>query len=348
MRTQRSGFTLIELLVVITIISMLMALLMPAVQAAREAGRRASCLNNQKQLGLAFTRYDSVHGRLPGFAEYLFNIQDASGAEISPVTPLNVSWVVTLLPYVEQNDLSEHWTDPRCEALHGARPVVRLPLLVCASDRTQSGIANNAPLSYAVNTGIPATAERFGGIAEGPAYGVFFDHSAVTLATTYGGQPATMDLDYVSVNDGTSNTLMLSENLQSTTWVRLAGGATYASVPWEAELGFVWWPVSASGMPSGLYAATGADLSVVRINRGKEDLEDSAVLYPASGVEGTDNAALSYARPSSRHPGGVNALFCDGHCRFIADTIDYDVYCHLMTPNGNKAGLSGVLDPSAF
>ena len=50
------------------------------------------------------------------------------------------------------------------------------------------------------------------------------------------------------------------------------------------------------------------------------------------------------ARPSSYHPGGVIASFCDGHQEFMAETIDYNVWRHLMTPNGVRSGVIGTLN----
>ncbi len=62
---KKRGFTLVELLVVIAIIGILVALLLPAVQAAREAGRRADCVSKLHNMGIAFHNYTAVNGFLP-------------------------------------------------------------------------------------------------------------------------------------------------------------------------------------------------------------------------------------------------------------------------------------------
>src|SRR5688500_15381069 len=93
--TQRGGFTLVELLVVIAIIGVLVALLLPAVQAAREAARRAQCSNNLKQLGLAALQFHDVHQHLP------------PGIGYSPTTANGVfgASFFHLLPYLEKANL---------------------------------------------------------------------------------------------------------------------------------------------------------------------------------------------------------------------------------------------------
>jgi prepilin-type N-terminal cleavage/methylation domain-containing protein len=111
--TFQRGFTLVELLVVIAIIGILVALLLPAIQAAREAGRRASCSNNLKQLGLSLQNHHDIYQRFPpGGAQDQkpnFGLWDPTTALVQPAggQSWGSSWLVYILPYMENNALYE-------------------------------------------------------------------------------------------------------------------------------------------------------------------------------------------------------------------------------------------------
>jgi len=174
---RRSAFTLVELLVVIAIIGTLVGLLLPAVQAARESGRRASCVNNQRQLGLAMMRCDETNKFLPGWRNRLVF---ATGTN----TP---SWPVMLLPFLERNDIYRTWTAPPAPAYSA------VPLFVCPS--ASNDVPQAPTLSYAGNCGSAANARQ--------ADGVLVDNTAVPQIRA--------QLDTISDGDGTSTTVLLSE-----------------------------------------------------------------------------------------------------------------------------------------
>jgi prepilin-type N-terminal cleavage/methylation domain-containing protein len=137
---------------------------------------------------------------------------------------------------------------------------------------------------------------------EGREFGVFYDRAGVSSGVVTKLQIGTA---YISGNDGLAYTLMFTENtVQSSgrSWF-LAGGLPNLS-PGKDDLGFLW------------SIGIGVDTQY-KIN---QDLQSSL------------------PRPSSRHPGGVIASFCDGRQQFLSQEIDYLTYEHLMTPNGEAAG----------
>jgi prepilin-type N-terminal cleavage/methylation domain-containing protein len=100
----RQAFTLVELLVVIAIIAMLVTLLLPAVQAAREAARRTQCVNNLKQINLAWINHESAQGHLPsgGWSWIWIGEPDRGFAELQPG-----GWVYNVLPFMEEQPIHD-------------------------------------------------------------------------------------------------------------------------------------------------------------------------------------------------------------------------------------------------
>ena len=147
--TRRGGFTLIELLVVIAIIGMLIALLLPAVQAAREAGRRMSCQNNLKQIGLAVQNYTAAQGHLPP--------PKAGDTNFNTLG----STLVLLLPYLEEANRFARYdatlpaSDPKNLPITGSTGDglhVSLDGACCAKRRWPRATRVLAPGSYMIST----------------------------------------------------------------------------------------------------------------------------------------------------------------------------------------------------
>ncbi len=367
-RGKRGGFTLIELLVVIAIISILIALLLPAVQSAREAARRSQCQNNLKELTLSALNYDSGNRELPPYAKALtpaslaypfpddrpFLLPYAQMKPLDANRAIDVSWVVLLFPYLEQRDLWDMWSDPEMMGPNkGGYAQLRVPIkmLHCPSaaekvfalpnpNRMPPPVVlihpnNGPPLDYVANTGVAEGGPTApGGVArQTQATGVLFNHQSWVMGAKIKGS-----MDYINSHDGTSNTLMFSENLQATRYIPTSiytdegnvGPVAARRVILQADVGMIW-----DGLLDGSPSAMPESLAINRQLDHVLDAEDN-------------HLAPSHARPSSRHPGCVVVSFCDGHVTTLSQQIDYQTFRHLMTPYGKGAGLRGALDPGKF
>jgi len=285
-RGKRRGFTLIELLVVIAIIGVLIALLLPAVQAAREAARRAQCTNNLKQLALAAQNYLGAVGSLP----MGMSIQRSAR---NPAAGLwtNAGPHVSLTLYAEQTQLfnATNFSVNIYDYENTTINATAYSTLWCPSDvgvdkprvigYVLTGFTPAYPMrytSYAGNSGTWFTYQFAGSTGLGNMDGVFYSKSAVTMA---------------DITDGTSNTMAFGERAHSimafqdqSCWHWWTSG-NYGDTQYTT-----YWPVNPTKKIKSLGGNTGA------------------------------NAYVESA--SSLHPGGANFAFMDGSVRFIKDTVD--------------------------
>lgn len=315
------GFTLVELLVVITVIGTLMGMLLPAVNHFMEVSRRNACTGNQHNLALALISYESDRKGFPGYVNRVG--PDAANW-------IEASWVVMLLPQLERNDLWEIWRQGRAYVptattqssenssansssdSTAANPRKRfLKVLICPSSPPDDSGPNDAPLCYVVNAGYLGGPTALAANAVRQAYGVSFWNGVKNGAAM---DEARVTADYITLNDGTANTLLLAENIQAGAWAQ-------DSFTWEkadhgqSDLGFVW--------------HADREKLVNYVNRDYRRVEDK---YREE----------IHARPSSRHGGGAMVAFCDSHTYFLKEGIDPRVYWHLMTPCGKSARVEGT------
>jgi len=201
----RQGFTLVELLVVIAIIGVLVSLLLPAVQFARESARRAQCSNNLKQMGIAIQHFADVRKTLPS----------------SRLGPQHATWLVQILPQMEQDQLYNQWNianpyylqKPEARTTHVqgySCPTRRSALLSTQFEVSSTGIPDTQQYpgilgDYAGNGG-----QFAGSIVDNPLCRGAMCQADVTLA---GNQVVKSDpqTSLGDMHDGTSHTMLVGE-----------------------------------------------------------------------------------------------------------------------------------------
>ena len=355
-KPSRRGFTLIELLVVISIIATLMALILPAIQQAREAGRRTQCLNNLKNITLAAVSFAEAHrGVLPASGTYPGLDTDADGSKDSIIP--GHSWVVDLLPYIDQTAVYDRWSFGTGFNVGGnlANGQFNFEVLTCPNDDTAVG--QNGGLSYVANCGVgdlefdcvadatlasPSGSTGFGhsfavepfifagGTSLSPAntamtrdLGVFWAKLDCDTGLGSGVTRASEATNNPSTNigriyDGGGNTIMFTEN------VNAGSNAATASKTWAdpsiRSCGFIVPIAPGSSTTFGNLQGAIANFTVGSplINKQKN---------------GQDGTAPS---PNSRHIGIIVASFCDGTARTLSENIDTGVYVRLVTPSGAR------------
>jgi prepilin-type N-terminal cleavage/methylation domain-containing protein/prepilin-type processing-associated H-X9-DG protein len=317
----RRGFTLIELLVVIAIIGVLVALLLPAVQGAREAGRRAQCSNNLRQMGIALNNYQTALGGFPPAKIYASSPAKANDPKGTGLV-LNTTGFTMLLNYLEQQPLSNayNFSQVSCNAtgttnktLLGTSLVnttvvgAMVSTFVCPSDA-------DGPPQVVDDTSVAAFSRQQARRSNYLLCVSLFDDFQSPAIT--GGQPNRKQAGFFFndwsqpakfVKDGLSQTCMVGES-------RLIHS--------NANFGPYW----GSGVESAVHGVVHPPTAV-----------DFKNFLPNAPDPSSPKKLPGEWVFSSFHAGGVNMLFGDGSVHFIRNAVNPTVWWGLQTIAGGEA-----------
>lgn len=344
MRLNRRGFTLVELLVVIAIIGVLVSLLLPAVQAAREAARRAQCLNQIRQFGLALHNYHDANGEFPrgGYNGWTLDPNSFTGNAQQDWQNDHGSWVTRVLPQIEEQAIADQLPDlddPSIinpigmwvSTIREGEPPPTIKIGRCPSD----GAYLDEPFfNYSGNTG-PLTLPAYCGF-RGQVFDLNLDSLGIKVpfidagfcAGVAGGDPENCPLTGMfsrvgyhkvlikHVTDGTSNTIMVGETIvdQSAHSFDIARSTNK------------YWAGNDTGTS---HAGT-----IQTINWPVDPTVESCSTPPGAQFwRGNFHVTMGF---ESNHPGGANFCMADASVQFINEDVDFRTYQLLGTKDDGQ------------
>ncbi|MGD9724587.1 MAG: DUF1559 domain-containing protein [Pirellulales bacterium] len=320
----RAAFSLVELLVVIALVGFLAALLLPAIQASREAARRAQCASQLHQLGIAASGYATAKRRFPpGVQQWYFN---------TAVSHRGIPLFAYLLPYLEEANLLVRWNydDPINNANQGERSntAVVLPLLVCPSDEIDRN-----PTLFASRNWVYALTSYGGNGGTRSYFPMDATADGVFHTTGEASEPKRQQRPVAprDVTDGLSSTILFGERSHSD-----ANYQTFIDAGWGDPLdGWGWWGASTSRKMIGhvtmsAHAPLNYRLPFTYAERsGRMPAADSFSAFQTY----VDQRLCAFG---SNHPGGANFCFADGSLRYLTDEVALDVLRALCTRAGGE------------
>ncbi|MEO0530948.1 MAG: DUF1559 domain-containing protein [Planctomycetota bacterium] len=305
-RAARWGFTLVELLVVISIVGVLVALLLPAVQAARESSRRSSCKNNLKQVGLAILNYESTNGKFPPGKQWSARKPDPNA--------FDYAWSSIILGYLEEESLRQQidFTRPLTDPVNLPAKSQTIAAYLCPSaSRLEEHRGPDARLfnlgglpgeglACIDYLGISGPDKDKANPADGQDYGrqrgVLIGTKGLPEGNTLLEPPR---ITSARITDGLSQTICVVE-------------CTGRGAEVDADTGEI----------EGLNGVWASGDNISHLKKGVNDEETPKVWRDE--------------RIFSDHPGGANALVCDGSVHFLSDGMEPHVIRSLASRDGGE------------